>query len=34
MRNRLRFWWGELVGWVLLPVVLLIDWFYGPDMEA
>jgi hypothetical protein len=30
----MRYLWGEFVGWCLVPVVLVIDWFYGPDLEA
>jgi len=26
--------WGELAGWLLLPVVLIIDLIFGMDMEA
>lgn len=34
MRRALNYWWGELIGWLLVLVVLVIDWFYGPDLEA
>lgn len=26
--------WTEIKGWLLLPVVLVIDWIFGPDLEA
>lgn len=29
----MKFWFGELKAWLLLPVVLIIDWIYGPDLE-
>jgi len=25
--------WNELKGWLLLPIVLIIDWMFGPDLE-
>lgn len=34
MRRNLSYYWGELVSWLLVPVVLAIDWFCGPDLEA
>lgn len=30
----MNYWIGEIKGWFLLPVVLIIDWIFGPDMEA
>jgi hypothetical protein len=30
----MRFYLNELKGWLLLPVVLIIDWIFGPDLEA